>query len=461
MRDHFPGHYAPSEPERRKLWNSGLIVLDTNVLLSMYRLPEVARNELLGVLDALKERIWIPHHVGLEFQRRRLDVIKGQRSNVASVLEGAQDAISGVEQEVDRLKLDRWGLGLEPDKVKADLGRARERLTQALKAIGAVLVEPNHDDPIRGRLDDILEGCVGPSPASQQELDQLLLDAEDRYASKTPPGYKDAHKGNKEDETYVFNGLRYSQQYGDLIIWKQVLERVATEPRPNSVLFVTGDLKEDYWQIVNGERIGPRPELAEEIRRAGDVDVFWMYSPEKFAELAPQYTEAEVSRQSISQIHDASVEGGVAFSYYQAGRAAEDAISRWLRQYDCEVQHVRSASLDFEVAIGDPATEPPHVIGVALIRGGRRVGMGQRKLREISKSLYVEIAEGRAQSGSVIITIIVEPQATENDYLEAVARARRDFYRITDELSIDIGLVVGRVEGDRFAPSVREGFPLV
>lgn len=79
MQKKFFGYYAPTQVEYEKIWANALIVVDTNVLLSLYRLPKTAREEFLLVLTKLKSRLWIPYQVALEFQSNRLSVIASER----------------------------------------------------------------------------------------------------------------------------------------------------------------------------------------------------------------------------------------------------------------------------------------------------------------------------------------------------------------------------------------------
>ena len=64
----FSGYYRPDEDEFRILWESGVFILDTNVLLDLYRYPKELREELVGVLGKLSEQLWLPHQVFLEYQ---------------------------------------------------------------------------------------------------------------------------------------------------------------------------------------------------------------------------------------------------------------------------------------------------------------------------------------------------------------------------------------------------------
>ena len=53
-------------------------MLDTNVLLDMYRYSAGTRNDFFALFEKIADRIWIPHQVGLEFSRNRPGVIAEQ-----------------------------------------------------------------------------------------------------------------------------------------------------------------------------------------------------------------------------------------------------------------------------------------------------------------------------------------------------------------------------------------------
>ncbi len=47
MREKFVAYYQPTGQEFSELWEKCLFVIDTNVLLNLYRFPEQARNDFL------------------------------------------------------------------------------------------------------------------------------------------------------------------------------------------------------------------------------------------------------------------------------------------------------------------------------------------------------------------------------------------------------------------------------
>ena len=59
--------------------------------VDLYSFQPESREDFFKVLDKLKDRIWIPYHVGLEFQRRRLDIIKQRREHFAKIYKDVDD----------------------------------------------------------------------------------------------------------------------------------------------------------------------------------------------------------------------------------------------------------------------------------------------------------------------------------------------------------------------------------
>ena len=73
MKDVFKGFYSIDNEVLKQLWKDEktLFVFDTNVLLNLYGYAKQTRDDFFSILDAVNDKIWIPHHVGLEYQRRR------------------------------------------------------------------------------------------------------------------------------------------------------------------------------------------------------------------------------------------------------------------------------------------------------------------------------------------------------------------------------------------------------
>lgn len=307
MKSNFCGFYPPTDDEYERLWKEATIVLDTNVLLNLYRLPASARDEFLTALETLKDRLWIPYQVALEFQRNRLTVIARERKSTDEVLSSAQNHVGELRRKVEALQIEKRGLGIDPNPILEDIEKANQKLIAAVEATHKSQYEIASTDSVRERLDALLAGQIGPGPKNQADLDELTNDGEDRFRDNIPPGFADSNKDkNPKEATFIHQHLKYQRKFGDLILWKQLIQQAKTLSL-KCVLLVTADRKEDWWWSEQGKTLGPHPELVSEIKREAGVDLFWMYPFVQFAEHAGKYTAANISAQSVEELHQVAV----------------------------------------------------------------------------------------------------------------------------------------------------------
>lgn len=246
MRDQFLGWYRRTPDELSALWEAALFVPDANILLHCLRHPENVRNQLLRLFGVLRDSLWIPYQVGLEFHRNRLDVEFGSQDEYDRVV---ADCSAAIEQARERLRQLRAHPVIDVDRELAALGRFLTDFEARLQVDKA-----NHPTQAIAqaleRLTDLFKGRVGDK-WRPDALKALKKEGEERYANEVPPGYKDSRK----------NAGQYGK-YGDLIIWKDMIDKAKQEQRP--VVFISDDAKEDWWWIHRGKKLGPRPELVQE-----------------------------------------------------------------------------------------------------------------------------------------------------------------------------------------------------
>jgi len=292
MRDQFRGYYTPDEEALRAIWGSGLIILDTNALLNLFRYTESTRDAFLLVLQSLVDQLWIPHQVGLEFQRRRLDVIADQTKAHDDLIKAIDAGKNGVEKALQ-------GLRLHPSLNRSSIS---DTLTASMEAVSSVVeesranyeqrvVDGSENDRLFEVISDLYEGRVGV-PFENERLQEIYIEGAARYDSKVPPGFKDKDKPEPD-------------RYGDLILWRQILSHVSGDPRP--AIFVTDDGKEDWWRLREGKTHGPRIELVDEYFEATGSRVHF-YSPERFLDLAKKMLQIEVSQTSLFEVQELSRE---------------------------------------------------------------------------------------------------------------------------------------------------------
>ena len=277
MRDAFSGRYRPTDKEFDRLWKEGIFVFDANVLLNLYRYSAKAQEQLISVLNVLKERTWLPHQAAKEFTERRIEVIHNRRKTYQNLKANLRKALSEVESQVGGLHRDGEMELAEPVEMVQDAVEGLVVRVQELEARVPEETNSLEDDAVWAAVEKIFEGRVGP-PYAAERVKEIYKEGEERYARSIPPGYEDARK-DKEPGSQADVGRRF----GDLLLWYQALEQAKETQRP--MVLVTDDRKEDWWWKTAGKTIGPRPELIEEVRHEAGVP-FYMYRPTRFVEEA-------------------------------------------------------------------------------------------------------------------------------------------------------------------------------
>jgi hypothetical protein len=286
MKSIFAHYYDMSGKEYESLWDKAIFILDTGILLNLYKLPDDAREDLVKILKKTQERLWIPFQVALEFQENRLGVISERKKMYGRV----KEAINNVSEKQSIKKLDDI------------IGK----FMNELNIMENKEVDVHEGDELRDVVDSLLEGRVGVPPGSQEELDEIYKEGEDRYKLLRPPGFEDANKRNdKEKKAYFYNNMVIKREFGDLIIWKQIIKR-AKQAKLKNIIFITEDKKKDWWEVVEKKTIGPRRELIDEIKSVANVSSFHMYNLARFMKYAAEYFGVKLAKDSINQVKETS-----------------------------------------------------------------------------------------------------------------------------------------------------------
>ncbi len=79
MRRRFGYYYSDTkifEIGSNELWSNGLFVVDSNVLLNIYGYRPTTRARWMDTLIQLRDNLWIPHQVALEYHRKFAKKVK-------------------------------------------------------------------------------------------------------------------------------------------------------------------------------------------------------------------------------------------------------------------------------------------------------------------------------------------------------------------------------------------------
>ncbi|MCZ6638342.1 MAG: PIN domain-containing protein, partial [Candidatus Dadabacteria bacterium] len=319
MREIFKGYYQLEDKEFKKLWDNAVFIFDTNVLLNLYRYQTTTRDALFDIMEQLSDRIWIPYHVGLEFQINRLSVIAKQNKRYSEARNIVTTALNAMENQLENLQLKERHSHINPDKLLKDISKVKTSFFKELESLEEKSISVSSEDKIRERIDMLFNDKIGKPPSSQEDLEQLYVEGEQRYHKQIPPGFEDSGKNDNQPDEFTHNDLLYKRKYGDLILWKQIIGYSKNKDLKD-VIFITDDNKSDWWWKIDSggtKTIGPRPELIEEMNRLTNVERLHMYSTEKFLEYANEYLNANVGKEAIEEVREVSV----------AGRAIRKSIS--------------------------------------------------------------------------------------------------------------------------------------
>lgn len=309
MKKSFPSYYQPSEKEFKELWENCMFVLDANVLLNLYRYPKSAMEDLFKVFNVISSRLWIPHQVALEYQRNRLNVIAEQIQKYDKVKSILEKLKSETVNEFNQLQLKKRHSSINPDVFLSDIEKVINGFSNDLEKSEKGQPDFIKDDELRNRIDKLFDGKVGHPPKNQEVLQKIYDEGITRYEQKIPPGYQDNLKSkptDKESSSFICNGLMYKKEFGDLILWNQIMNE-AKNSDWKGLIIITDDEKEDWWWIVEtkGKKIiGPRPELIEEITTNTGIKSFYLYNSERFLQYANKYLNANVEEESIDQVRE-------------------------------------------------------------------------------------------------------------------------------------------------------------
>ncbi|WP_086826186.1 PIN domain-containing protein [Allokutzneria sp. NRRL B-24872] len=316
--DGFEAYRTPTADHYREAMTKGVVVLDTNVLLSLYRVRSETSRSLLETLEKLGDRLWIPHQVLVEFWKNRESVLNDPQKTQGTIKE-----LTSLNEET-RQVIRTWAnqISLGPADKERLIREADENWGNTLTAVRQLAdgdptsTKDTGDDAVLERLENILQNRVGP-PLPDDEHNAAVKEAARRREAKVPPGFRDTRPG-------------------DYLIWKQVL--IESKLRSaSSVLLVTADVKEDWWRYEDRSRRGPRTELAEELRSNSGSSLYMLRTDDflKRASVALSVAVSENSFSDVGQVAESASDGEASWTQQAADLLLERLRSEgWKAQAD-------------------------------------------------------------------------------------------------------------------------------
>ncbi|MFD4595991.1 PIN-like domain-containing protein [Streptomyces rubiginosohelvolus] len=385
-------------------FKESLIVVDSSVLLDLYRVTPNARTEMIDSLFTIEENIWVPHQVALEFHRNRVEAARDQLAFYDETCKSLEAALNQGLQRLNEFA-NRSALGEgEKRKLKEPLEKAFHAAIERVKSHQGVfdltLSRVLNDDPVLKSLAKLLDGRVG-QPLPEDEHTKAQTEAARRRDAKIPPGFKDRGKKTNPD--------------GDYLWWEQTLIKAA-EVRKH-VLIISNDEKEDWVNKRLDFSLGPREELTEEMQRRAGVSLR-IVNFATFLEAMRVGTTVSVSRETLSQANSARRQSEKRSKRIVISAVIVDEYEAFLRRALERREKEMGAIVAEQARMADDA-EAMEVLDGQAAQNHYVTQLYQKELRDLSEA----IAVAPRLKGDLVLHI--ESDSLRRSLLERAYRARR------------------------------------
>lgn len=288
MRKVFNEYIKKNPKEIEELWNNAIISFDTNVLLDLYRYEPETANDFLTSMEAFSDKVWLTHQVGYEFFKNRNDsfLYVDNVSNYLALILQQFGNLTSCREMKEGHKANKL-IGESIKQIYAQVKDVNEKYEKHLSLL-------KENDVILKRLLILFDGKT-EAPLSKDILEKIYTEGERRYKESVPPGYKDEKDKNK---------LHKRTLYGDLIIWKSLINKAKSEQK--DMVFITNDQKSDWVLEVHGRKAGARPELIREFNDETGKDIL-IYNSNNFLDYAKSNLNtkpSETTIQNVKEIND-------------------------------------------------------------------------------------------------------------------------------------------------------------
>ncbi|MFJ7890418.1 PIN-like domain-containing protein [Lysinibacillus xylanilyticus] len=300
MIEQFKGFIGYKEEEFKELWKESVFVVDTNILINFYKYTtKESTKNLLGILKELKKegRLWIPHQVALEYFFNYEDNMSKQHEGFNSLQidlvkfkENVPKILSTVKSQHPYIPIEKFEFFIE------DINITHQKLEERIRKEIEKLPDSKeiHQDLI-----ELMDGIIG-SPYSQDEINNIEKNGKIRYQYNVPPGFED--KDDKKKQGYrTYGDFRYQQLYGDLIVWHQIMDRAKKDGNKTSMILITEDRKEDWWDKDGSKIKRPHPQLIQEFINKTQQK-FYMYRTDNFVSNARKYLDVGVTEEQVKEV---------------------------------------------------------------------------------------------------------------------------------------------------------------
>jgi len=272
--------FTSEETFRSILASRPIIIFDTNIYLDLLRYSKSASTELLHLYQTVNDDLRLPAQVRKELDKN-MPIVSGQRiSNLKTAGTTIKNTINNCSNNV-RTQLDVFirHKFAEASRLSDTANSEFERIKETISNYIENVVRDNNSflatSDVAAFINLIWSAHTQDSYKASK-LMSIYTEGSIRYRYKAPPGYMDDPQNNKESKKYG------TDVFGDFVLWNQIIDYGCLEHR--TIVFVTADIKED-WFVLDGKRpVSPCEELLNEFSEKTDGLDICILTSELFVE---------------------------------------------------------------------------------------------------------------------------------------------------------------------------------
>lgn len=259
------------------------IILDTNIILGLAEYEHYTTENILEIFDKCIDLIYLPHQVFEEIENNKDKIYKAINSKEDNMTKNFDVIVENIDENIKKYQtIVTEKKYYSNNEMLREISTAHDQLKKLIKNYTSNFITEygKYDKPqiihkiigFSKKLED--KNKIGRKTNFSRKL-EIISEGEFRYRNLIPPGFCD----------YKKIGI---DKYGDLFIWKEILELPRTENVSNFI-FVTDDKKEDWWKIHNGKPIKIHSELLNEFEELNPMCNIEFLTLQNFQLLASKY----------------------------------------------------------------------------------------------------------------------------------------------------------------------------
>lgn len=237
-----------------------VIIFDTCVYLNIYKYSPEYSDFALECIKSIDEYLTMPSTVNYEYSKHYLQEFNRMKNRINEAGKETYKQINNATNKIINSCNNFVRLQFQDSELL--INELENKLNDISEYFNNFYINKRYPQKLNSiwntdKVYELVEGIYKLPDLTQQEIYEWCEEAVNRYERKIPPGYMD-----EKDK----DGIR---KYSDLFIWKEIINYARDIKK--DVIFVTDDLKEDWWEINN--KIEFRKELIDEFNEKTGMSI--------------------------------------------------------------------------------------------------------------------------------------------------------------------------------------------